>query len=367
MTATERSDDRTERLGIALARAIRGEENHTPCPTDAELALLVDHRLDDDRAGEIYRHLAACPSCYQVFLAAGSLDDASVAAEPRRLLSWPRIGLAAAALLVAGLSVLLSRQPEQTRIASQEPLQPSAVPAPPPQPVDATPGHRPGEPKPAETVRPELTARVPATPPAPLSEAVRLLASGVARQDLLREVRQATAEDEPGFSSGFADTGEGIGATGRQALSLGRHLLWLRYALVQGTPDDRQRLVSIVVHDLRSIDASATAEKLSAAAEFPGTLEEVVAGIEEGVAGANRSYVTLGWWCEAVRTAAVARESDFFSSRPFTHTLQELQATAFPPAIREDLDHLSVLAHDLSTPDSFLRLRRAADAIARSR
>lgn len=77
------------------------------CPDAETLALLVERQLDEGTRRLVLSHVADCPSCREVYVELGGLlaDTADAPPAPsRRVIPWTPLGLAAAAMVILGLS-----------------------------------------------------------------------------------------------------------------------------------------------------------------------------------------------------------------------------------------------------------------------
>ena len=358
-----------ERLGLFLATAIRGGKESS-CPGDDELALLLDGRGSSDQTDRLYRHVAGCPRCYRTFLAARSLGDISSPASRR--LFWPRASLAMAALLLLCLAAVLTHKEQQPQIAL---VRPSVLPAVTEREAATPESSVPPVPQAAQRVSPSHRAAHESGVPTahrtrtPLEDAVQLVAKGGGDDSLLRSLRQATPDTEPGYSSGFVDTGTGIPATARLARTLGSHLLLLRFALDRGLKDDTERMGGIVETELRRLELPKAADLLASSRKSgdPGAMTKVTSAMESYLNVSLRPYYTLGWWSEAVVNATMIRQEAFFTSPVFNATLKELQRLTFPPEVGELLTEISEAARLPLAVDSYQRIRTAAAELGRLR
>ena len=363
-----------ERLGQILAAAIRGQSRETSCPGDNELALLLDGRTTRDQTDHLYRHFAGCPRCYRTFLAARSLDYVS-SCQSRRLFTWPRAAMGMAALLVLCLATVLTyEEPQQQITLQQTPTAPiltnrqaKSAPA---TALDSS------APPVYQATRKVIPSRqespgtgVSTTRSAPMDEAVQLVAKAGGEEHLLRSLRQATPATEPGFSSGFVDTGTGIPPAARLARTLGSHLLLLRFALDRGLKDDAERMGGIIETELRRLEIPTAADLLASSRKSGdlGALAKVTLGMESYLDTTLRPYYTLGWWSEAVVNATMTRQEAFFGSSVFSNTLKELQAVTFPPEVGELLTEIRDAAQSPLAADSYQRIRTAAAELGRLR
>ena len=304
-----------ERLGQFLASAIRGQSGETSCPGDDELALLLDGRTTRGQTDHLYRHFAGCPRCYRTFLAARSLYDVS-SSQSRRHLTWPRAAMAMAAFLVLCLAAVLTYNEPKPQIALQQtPAAPiltnrQAQSAPDTTPKSSAPPMHQASQMAAPSRHESPETGVSTLHRAPMDEAVQLVARAGGDEHLLRSLRQATPDTEPGFSSGFVDTGTGIPPTARLARTLGSHLLLLRFALDRGLKDDAERMGGIVESELRRLEIPTAADLLASSRKSGdlGVFAKVTSGMESYLDISLRPYYTLGWWSEAVVNATMTRD-----------------------------------------------------------
>lgn len=126
-----RSEQRDEILGRAMARGVREDGAVTPCPSPEQMAALVDGSVSGADRDSLLGHLAVCGKCRQVFVTARALVQEEVADGGRSWFVIPS-ALAVAVLLVLALTLTLRQPPvEQVRVAKlEEPAgSPGAVPA----------------------------------------------------------------------------------------------------------------------------------------------------------------------------------------------------------------------------------------------
>jgi hypothetical protein len=99
---------RMDELRAQIALAVLKPQKTGPCPSDEELALLVDKRLDAQKRKAILNHLSGCDDCYQAWLFAAEAAEADRVTAKTDHRRWRYIvGSLVAACLVLFLGKLL--------------------------------------------------------------------------------------------------------------------------------------------------------------------------------------------------------------------------------------------------------------------
>src|ERR1043165_6261966 len=79
------------------------QTEHSPFPSDETLAAYIDGRLDEETRRSVVQHMAECPECMDVVMAANESQAAisNVAPFRPRFWSWKTLAAAAAVIVVA--------------------------------------------------------------------------------------------------------------------------------------------------------------------------------------------------------------------------------------------------------------------------
>jgi hypothetical protein len=321
------------------------------CPTDRELAALLDGALEATKAEEVRKHVLACADCYEVYVDAIRFELEQAPSEEVRpnVVRFERAASAAPAEADSAATAAFHLTP-----ASAEPLPsspsvrqvPAPVLAPPPVPgAILAPSRR--EKRRLErfpwlrTAAGLVIAAVSAFmfwPEAPESKPV-VTAS---RPALSTPGTGGTIAAAPGVleklmppsqtRGGGALSALAPGAGLKRKFEIGMDSTALEPALQQGTRQEAAPYLNeLARHARSSIASDPQARELGNLAadrsvgpwtkvESDAIRKAVSSLIDSETTGKGRAYIDLGRWCEAGRLAAATHHLEFFSapeSRPF--------------------------------------------------
>lgn len=96
---------------VQMALALTSSKPLSACPSDEDLAALVDDRLDAHRRDAILEHVSCCEDCYDVWLGASmqAQEDEIADGKPKPLVSRRQVRVALSMLAAACLVIFVTR------------------------------------------------------------------------------------------------------------------------------------------------------------------------------------------------------------------------------------------------------------------